>query len=59
MIYSNTSEETQSFSDNIPLSLIQTSGGSQSFSDRFNIPSCHPNDSVLSGIDIKQHCNVT
>jgi hypothetical protein len=46
------SEETQSFSGNIPLSQIQTSGGSRSFSDRFNIPPCHPNDSVLSGIDI-------
>jgi hypothetical protein len=37
---------------NIPLSQIQTSGGSQSFSDKFNIPPCRPNDSVLSGIDI-------
>jgi hypothetical protein len=47
-----TCEESQSFSDNILLSQIRTSGGSQSFSDKFNIPSCCPNDSVLSSIDI-------
>jgi hypothetical protein len=46
------SEESQSFSDNIPLSQIRTSGGSLSFSDKFKISSCCPNDSMLSSIDI-------
>ena len=54
------SEESQSFSGNIPLSQIRTSGGSQirtsggsqSFSDKFKISSCCPNDSMPSSIDI-------
>ena len=41
------SEESQPFSGNIPLSQIRTSGGSQSFSDKFNISSCCPNDNML------------
>ena len=54
------SEESQSFSGNMPLSQIQTSGGSQirtsggsqSFSDKFKISSCCPNVSMPSSIDI-------
>ena len=46
------SEESQPFDGNIPLSQIQTSGGSQSFSDKFNISSRRPNDNMPSSFDI-------
>ena len=46
------SEESQLLDGNMPLSQIPTSGESQPFSDKFNIPSRCSNNNMSSSIDI-------